>query len=169
MQLWPHSRVNKDVCWSVHMYYWVSLPPPSTFSLSFHSWLLWGSFSIKNETDRDRTKVNSDFLDNFCAKRCFNAAYHKVRVYLEYHSVCFLVGIGTPHPFSRKRVCKPHTLNQRGGHTRLRVRGRPNSDDWRKSLALCLLYAAYTVYFSSKLRSNFSIWLAYWRIVFSKY
>ncbi len=55
MQLWPHSRVNKDVCWPVHMYYWVSLPPPSTFSLSFHSWLLWGSFSIKNETDRDRT------------------------------------------------------------------------------------------------------------------
>jgi hypothetical protein len=28
-----------------------------------------------------------------------------------------------------------------GGHTRLRVRGwgSPNSDDWRKSLALCLL------------------------------
>jgi hypothetical protein len=28
-----------------------------------------------------------------------------------------------------------------GGHTRLRVRGwgSPNADDWRKSLALCLL------------------------------
>ncbi len=29
-----------------------------------------------------------------------------------------------------------------GGHTRLWVRGGgPNSDDWRASLALCLLYA----------------------------
>ncbi len=36
----------------------------------------------------------------------------------------------------------PPTPNQRGGtHTRLRARGwgSPNSDDWRKSLALCLL------------------------------
>jgi hypothetical protein len=31
---------------------------------------------------------------------------HKVHI-LEYHSVCPLVGIGTSHPLSRKRVCPP--------------------------------------------------------------
>ncbi len=48
--------------------------------------------------------------------------------------------LGLSHPLSRHRVC-PYPRNQRGGgHTRLRVRvwGSPNSDDWRKSLALCL-------------------------------
>ena len=29
------------------------------------------------------------------------------RTYLEYHNVCPLVQIGTPHPLSRKRVCPP--------------------------------------------------------------
>ncbi len=47
--------------------------------------------------------------------------------------------LGPSNPLFRKRVCP--SRNQRGGHTRLRVRGGgcPNSDDWRKSLALCLL------------------------------
>jgi hypothetical protein len=48
----------------------------------------------------------------------------------------------TPHPLPRQQVSLP--LNQRGvGQTRLGVRGwgSPNSDDWRKSLALCLLCA----------------------------
>ncbi len=49
---------------------------------------------------------------------------HKVHLYLEYHSVCSLVRMGLPHPLSRKRV---------------RWWGGPNSDDWRKSLVLCLL------------------------------
>jgi hypothetical protein len=54
---------------------------------------------------------------------------------LEWHAVLvLLVGIGTlpPLPSEPKGV---------GGHTRLRVRawGIPNSDDWRKSLALCEL------------------------------
>jgi hypothetical protein len=37
--------------------------------------------------------------------------------------------------------CAPHPGTNGGGDTRLRVRGwgSPNSDDWRKSLALCLL------------------------------
>ncbi len=51
---------------------------------------------------------------------------------------------GLPHPLSRKRVCTS-PRNQRGGaHTRKRVRGwgSPNSNDWRKSLALCLLCAS---------------------------
>jgi hypothetical protein len=35
----------------------------------------------------------------------------------------------------------PPRRTKGGGHTRLRLRGwgSPNSDDWRKSLALCLL------------------------------
>ncbi len=60
-------------------------------------------------------------------------------MYKEYHSVCPLVGIGTlPTPLSPASVPLPP---RKGGHTRLRVRGweSPNSDDWRKSLALCLL------------------------------
>jgi hypothetical protein len=54
--------------------------------------------------------------------------------------------LGLSQPLSRQRVC-PFPQNRGpggggGGHTRLRVRGwgSPNSDDWRKSLALCLLY-----------------------------
>jgi hypothetical protein len=45
--------------------------------------------------------------------------------------------LGLFHPLSRQRVCP----SPRGGHTRLQVRGwgSPNTDDWRKSLALCLL------------------------------
>jgi len=55
--------------------------------------------------------------------------------------------LGLPQPLSRKRACPPlHHPDQRvggGGHIRLRLRGGggPNSDDWRKSLALCLLCA----------------------------
>ncbi len=56
---------------------------------------------------------------------------HKLPIYKEYQIVCPLVGIGF--------ICNPSLA--RGGHTRLRVRGwgSPNSDDWRKSLALCQL------------------------------
>ncbi len=47
-----------------------------------------------------------------------------------------------PPPLSRKQVCPPPPPESKGGggHTRLRVRGwgSPNSDDWRKSWALCL-------------------------------
>jgi hypothetical protein len=56
---------------------------------------------------------------------------HKLRIFKEYHSVCPLVGMGTlPTPLSPASVPLPP---ERGGW------GRPNSDDWRKSLALCLL------------------------------
>ncbi len=48
--------------------------------------------------------------------------FHTVEgLYLEYNSVCPLVRIGSPSPLSRKRVCPPRY--QRGGNTRLRVRG----------------------------------------------
>ncbi len=44
-----------------------------------------------------------------------------------------------PPPLSCKRVC-PLPQPKGGGHVRLQVRGwgSPDSDDWRKSLALCL-------------------------------
>jgi hypothetical protein len=41
-------------------------------------------------------------------------------IYLEYHSVCPLVRIETPHPISRKQMCPPR--NQRGrGQTQRRM------------------------------------------------
>ncbi len=46
----------------------------------------------------------------------------KVLIYIEHHSVCPLVGIGPPHP-SPASECAPPPWNQRGGGTRLRVRG----------------------------------------------
>ncbi len=56
---------------------------------------------------------------------------------VEYHSVCPLVRIGTPHPLFRKRVCPPRTKGW-GGALACGLRG-PNLDDCRKSMALCLL------------------------------
>ncbi len=89
-----------------------------------------------------------------------------VRIYKEYHRVCPLVGIGTPRPptpfpqasVPMKEECAPPLRNQRGeGHTRLRVKGwgSPNSDDWRKSLALCLLCDIYCTHIVSCLLSCF--------------
>jgi hypothetical protein len=48
--------------------------------------------------------------------------------------------LGLSQPLSLQQVY-PSPQNRGGGHTRLRVRGwgSPNYDDWRKSLALCLL------------------------------
>ncbi len=67
---------------------------------------------------------------------------HTERIFKEYRSFCPLVGIRTlPSPLSPESVPLPPEPGWGGGHTRLRVRGwvSPNSDDWRKSLALCLL------------------------------
>jgi hypothetical protein len=46
--------------------------------------------------------------------------------------------LGPPTPSPQASVSPPGT---KGGHTRLRMRkwGCPNSDDWRKILALCIL------------------------------
>jgi hypothetical protein len=63
---------------------------------------------------------------------------------------------------SHKRVC-PSSRNQRGVHSRLRVRGwgSPCSDDWKKSLALCLLCG---------LRVSGGLWslALFWSSIFSK-
>ncbi len=49
-----------------------------------------------------------------------DALTHKVQ--LEYHSICPLVRIGTPQPFSSKPVCT-HRNQRGGGHTRQRDKG----------------------------------------------
>ncbi len=69
---------------------------------------------------------------------------HKVHIYKEYHSVCPLVGtVPLPsHPLSYQRVCTSPRNQRVGGEAHspaVRGWGSPNSDDWRKSLALCLL------------------------------
>jgi hypothetical protein len=48
---------------------------------------------------------------------------HKAHIYLEYHSVCPLVPIGTPHPLYRKRVFSSPRTQSETRHTRLLVRG----------------------------------------------
>ncbi len=49
--------------------------------------------------------------------------------------------LGLFHPLSRQRVCAPPPGTKGWGAHSLRVRGwgSPNSHDWRKGLALCLL------------------------------
>jgi hypothetical protein len=63
---------------------------------------------------------------------------HKVHIYLEYHNVCPLVLLGPPTPSPASEYVPP--LGAKGEDNRLWVRGvgGPSSDDWRKSLALCL-------------------------------
>jgi hypothetical protein len=70
---------------------------------------------------------------------------HKVLLYIQHHTALYIPSseLGLPQPLSRKRVFPPHPDQRVGGHTRRRLRGwgSPNSDDWRKSLALCLFCA----------------------------
>ncbi len=67
---------------------------------------------------------------------------HKVHIInLDHRFVCPLVRTGSPRLLSRKRVCPPPG-NSKGGGTHCPAGeggGGPRSDDWRKSLALCLL------------------------------
>ncbi len=62
-----------------------------------------------------------------------------VRIYKEYHSVCPLVGIGTPLSPARVPLALPQDRGVGGGweHTRLRVRGWGESqfEDWGKKLS----------------------------------
>jgi hypothetical protein len=59
-------------------------------------------------------------------RRVLSGQNRKVHIYLECHSVCPLVKIGTPHTFWKHSPA-------------VEVVGGPNSDDWRKRLGLCLL------------------------------
>ncbi len=79
---------------------------------------------------------------------CMNDKYddygmdHKVYIYKEYHSVCPFVGIGTlPTPFSPASVPSPQNRGGSAHSPAGQGLGSPNSDNLRKSLALCLLWA----------------------------
>ncbi len=66
----------------------------------------------------------------------YNMPRRWIIVYLEYQSVCPIVGIEPPHPLPRKRVClRPWTQRREKQHS-LAGEGAwgPNSDDWIESL-----------------------------------
>ncbi len=69
-----------------------------------------------------------------------NFSHRGIILYLEYHSVCPFVRIGSAHPPPASECVPP--FNLRGGQHSPAGEGMggPNSDDWRESLALCLLY-----------------------------
>ncbi len=65
-----------------------------------------------------QTKTTSHAISSMYL-RWRNVLNHKVHIYLEFHSVCPLVGIGTdPPPLPPASVCVPPPLNQRGGGAR---------------------------------------------------
>ncbi len=104
-----------------------SHPPSQRFFYQVHKQsqllIVWCSFSDEQTSSWRLSPVRG----------CFTKY-----IYIEYHSVCPLVGVGTPlSPASVPLPPEP----KGGGHTRLRVRGwgSPSSDDWRKSWAFCLL------------------------------
>jgi hypothetical protein len=93
----------------------------------------WADPAEMLESANGERNIHKEFMALFVCH-----VQHKVHIYKEYLPQCMsLVGTGTlPTPLS------PLPPVPGGGvHTRLRVRGwgRPNSDDWRKCLALCLL------------------------------
>jgi hypothetical protein len=60
--------------------------------------------------------------------------------YLEYHSVCPLVRIGTPSTPSPASECARPPGTKGGTYSAAgEAVGGPNSDDWRKGLVICLL------------------------------
>ncbi len=81
---------------------------------------------------------------------------HKVHIYLEYHSIRPLVGIGTPPPHPPlPQVSLPSPLEPNGGytqHTRLLVRGwgSTNSDDWREESLVLYIFVFKSIYQKSE-------------------
>jgi hypothetical protein len=74
------------------------------------------------------------------------STHHKVHIHLEYHSVCPLVGIGTPSTPSPTASVYPPPLNQRRGTHSPVGEGVGQSQFGRleKSLTLCLLCGLHT-------------------------
>jgi hypothetical protein len=112
---------------------------------SVYRYLMYSMNRLNNyHVLHDSTLWTGDVMFNFFNGPLSSLVYylhHNVRIYKEYHRVYPLVGIGTlPTPLSPASVSLPPEAGG-GGHTRQRARGwgSPNSDDWRKSLALCLL------------------------------
>ncbi len=100
----------------------------------------WGRYYPRRVWGKIKEKQN---LKNSCLLGFYRGGHTKyIHLYLEYPSVGPLVGLGPPTS-SPPNECVPPPPNQRGGwQPRLRVRGwdSPNSDDWRKSLGLCVLW-----------------------------
>ncbi len=91
--------------------------------------------------------IRCHLLSNSCLKPVITTYMY---MYVEYHSVFPLVGIGTPSPLPQiKRVCPPPPNQRWGGGAHSpgggREWGSPKSDDWRNSLALCLLCACHVL------------------------
>ncbi len=81
------------------------------------------------------------FIDT---RRCEQQVKLTLPLTVEYHNVWLLFRIGSTHPLSRKLMYPPPAGIKGGGsNTRRRVEGvgGPNSDDWRESLAFCLVYS----------------------------
>jgi hypothetical protein len=107
-----------------------------------------GSYSfelIKVKTPPDQMReerfIGSEaaFMSAFLQKRGGEGLIRRgIIVFIDYQSVCPFVGTGSPSPSPRKGV-----WTQREGSTLaygLGSGGGANSDDWKKSLALCILY-----------------------------
>ncbi len=134
----PIGEVNLRLPYSRQKHYQLSYAAPSLSyaapSLSYVAPLLtyaapWLSYAALH------------YITYLCSYNSLDLPNHKVHIYLEYQSVCPLVRIGTLHPPLPPASESLPPEPKEGEHTRLRVRrwGGPNSDDWRKSLALCLL------------------------------
>jgi hypothetical protein len=92
------------------------------------------SKALNNYTYRWISRVrlrHSDYKQN--PQLVITALYIFTNV--EYHNVCLLVRMGLPPTPSRKRVCPPRN---KGGGPASEGLGGSNSNDWRKSLVLCL-------------------------------
>jgi hypothetical protein len=76
-----------------------------------------------------------------CLVRLFLKPQSTVHIFIEYHSLCPLVGFGTLPP-SLLQASVQLPTEPKGGHPRLWVRGwgSPIFEDWRKAL-----YSAYSV------------------------
>ncbi len=84
---------------------------------------------------------------------CYTDSVHRVHHKVLKSTTVYVpsLELGLSHPLSCQPVCpSPRNKGRGAQHTRLRVRGwgSPNSDDWRKSLALCLLCGMPTVHLS---------------------
>jgi hypothetical protein len=61
--------------------------------------------------------------------------------YTSCQAFCLVVGIGSPHPLTRKGVLLPPPMGPRGRHTTVRGKGRgPNFDEGTYTLVLYVYY-----------------------------
>ncbi len=122
----------------------------------------WDVMSLVRKCSQMLRKTNACssawylFYGTFCTFSLFSCmclTHHKVRIHKDLKSTTVYVPsseLGLSQPLSRQRVC-PSLQNREGAHSPAgEGLGESQSDDWRKSLALCLLcaypYSAYYVF-----------------------